>query len=404
MVTYKKPQPSYLCGKLFAQNRFSNLLSMANSKPIAILKDKYKNKPVILVASGPSLSKNIDQLLSVKGKALIIACDSAVVPLINRGIIPDYITTVDFRAFTYKKLESVKDKLSDVYLIHIAESTPEIPNKIKFKGIYYTSHPDEIGELLKNILGESNAQQHDLTSVFHLALFSAQVFGCSPIVFVGLDLSISNGKDHVEGTVLDWGNSFEENSDSIYVKGIDGDLIHTLSGFVDQKVICEQLISSDPSLEYVDATEGGAFIQGTKVDKLSGVVDKLDKAYKVGIVEYTKTNPDYKKILYNLKLLRTKLLFLNRSMTEYNKHKKNINAYTPHKINKKIKKMNKITECMNCDETMFYMREIVVAGYGDYINLKGIEQQVFVQRLRFEAIMFYIGLVDRQIEVFSNLG
>ena len=371
--------------------------------PIESLRDKYKNKPVILVASGPSLSKNIDQLLSIKGKVLIIACDSAVVPLINKGIVPDHITTVDFRGFTYEKLKPVKDQLSDVYLIHTAESTPEILNNINFKGVYYTSHPDEIGDLLKNILGEGNVQQQDVTSVFHLALFSAQIFGCSPIIFVGLDLAFCDGKDHVDGTVLDWGNGFNEDSGSIYTEGIDGKPVHTIQDFIEQKEICEKIIFSYPDLKYIDATEGGAFIKGTKVERLNIALANIGTDMKAEIIETPKTKPDYKIILSSLKELRTKLFSLNRLMLEYNKHKRNINTAPPHKTSKKINKMNKIGEYMNNDKTISYLKEIVLCGYSEYVNLKGIEQQIYVQRLRADAIMFYIGLVNEQIESFSKL-
>ena len=51
--------------------------------------------PAIVVAAGPSLNKNIDELKRAKGKAFIIAVDTAIKPLLKKGIIPDMFAIVD---------------------------------------------------------------------------------------------------------------------------------------------------------------------------------------------------------------------------------------------------------------------------------------------------------------------
>lgn len=43
----------------------------------------------IVVAAGPSLNKNINELKKAKGKSLIIAVDTALKPLLRAGIVPD---------------------------------------------------------------------------------------------------------------------------------------------------------------------------------------------------------------------------------------------------------------------------------------------------------------------------
>lgn len=43
----------------------------------------------IVVAAGPSLNKNIYELKKAKGKAFIVAVDTAIKPLLKAGIVPD---------------------------------------------------------------------------------------------------------------------------------------------------------------------------------------------------------------------------------------------------------------------------------------------------------------------------
>ena len=54
-----------------------------------------RDMPAIVVAAGPSLNKNIDELKRAKGKAFIIAVDTAIKPLLKKGIIPDMFAIVD---------------------------------------------------------------------------------------------------------------------------------------------------------------------------------------------------------------------------------------------------------------------------------------------------------------------
>ena len=54
-----------------------------------------RNIPAIIVAAGPSLNKNILELKRLKGRAFIIAVDTAIKPLLNAGIIPDMYAVVD---------------------------------------------------------------------------------------------------------------------------------------------------------------------------------------------------------------------------------------------------------------------------------------------------------------------
>ena len=54
-----------------------------------------KDIPAFVVASGPSLNKNIEELKRAKGKSLIVAVDSAIPTLLRNDIVPDLFVTLD---------------------------------------------------------------------------------------------------------------------------------------------------------------------------------------------------------------------------------------------------------------------------------------------------------------------
>ncbi len=72
-------------------NLWSNLPQIIKSPNTTGLQNLYQGKPVVLVNSGPSLSKNIDILKEYKDKVIIVACSTAIVALYKHGITPHYL-------------------------------------------------------------------------------------------------------------------------------------------------------------------------------------------------------------------------------------------------------------------------------------------------------------------------
>ena len=77
----------------------------------------------IVVAAGPSLNKNIKELKRAKGKAFIIAVDTALKPLLREGIIPDMFFIVD----AMKPLDLVDmNGVEQIPMVTTLNATPEI--------------------------------------------------------------------------------------------------------------------------------------------------------------------------------------------------------------------------------------------------------------------------------------
>jgi hypothetical protein len=265
-------------GRRFFNNRFDNLIAIKDSFPLHSLRNRFKGKPAVVVASGPSLSNNIHKLKGFAGYSIIIAVDSAVVPLMEAGVIPDFVASMDPLEIAALKLSPAFEALKDIRFIHVPESCPQLVKSIVCKGRYFVYLGEHTREHYDALLGCQGSSLMDAQSVVHLALFSAQELGCDPIVFTGLDLAFSNNKDHAQGTVLHWGNDPLPAAETV-VKDIFGNNIPTLYAFIQMLETCERLIARVPDRVYIDATEGGAKIGGTRIVPLDQVIEafRLEK-------------------------------------------------------------------------------------------------------------------------------
>jgi hypothetical protein len=119
------------------------------------------------------------------------------------------------------------------------------------------------------------------TSVANLNFMIAYLLGCSPIILVGQDLAFSNdGKQHVKGTIYDkLGEETIRDKDYVEVRGQNGEKLLSKKVWKDFKEWFEIKIV-EHEINCIDATEGGAYINGSEIMNLRDVAKKhfnLDK-------------------------------------------------------------------------------------------------------------------------------
>ncbi len=182
--------------RILYQNCFQNFKTTLNSPGILPLKNIYKNEPVMIVAAGPSLDKNI-QLIHGSSKACrIIAVSTALKPLQDAGIEPDFTVAIDPKPVSCAAFENLPTA-SKANLIF----DPCIP---KFIPGYFTGNrfaveaQPYIWKFLSRGL-DSKGELGNSSSVAHTALNLALHMGCNPIILVGQDLSFSKDRSHCSG-------------------------------------------------------------------------------------------------------------------------------------------------------------------------------------------------------------
>ncbi|MBR5336524.1 MAG: motility associated factor glycosyltransferase family protein [Lachnospiraceae bacterium] len=253
--------------------------------------------PAIIVAAGPSLDKNIKDLKRAKGKAFIIAADTAMRPLLKEGIVPDMFAVVD----PAKPLELVEvPGAENIPLVTSVYSSQKILAFHTGKKFFF----DEGVTFINKLFEERNIDFKNLTcggSVATLAFSLAYVLGIDRIILIGQDLALSGNKDHASGTAPGE-ESFRDLSEEEAKKKKD---FWTQHGFVDGEIDTtgfimvpgnvEEMVPTKsnlkmylnwyedqikgckgyrPDLKVINATEGGARIEGTDVMTLNEAIDE----------------------------------------------------------------------------------------------------------------------------------
>ena len=77
------------------KNIAENAKEIVENPHISNLKDAYKGYPAFMIANGPSLDKNIQQLKAIQERGLIICMESAIIPLLKNNIKPDILVVIE---------------------------------------------------------------------------------------------------------------------------------------------------------------------------------------------------------------------------------------------------------------------------------------------------------------------
>ncbi len=189
-------QTLLLNGRRTCENLARNLGWYAAAGDIRRLRDRHTGRPAIIVSAGPSLRKNRHLLHQAVGKAVFIAVQTTLQPLIEMGIEPDFVTSLDYHDICTRFFERLPKTLRTELVAEPKVSTAVIglyPGPITLIGSDYC----------EKLLLEMKLNRDRLragATVAHLAFYLAEWLGCDPIIFVGQDLGFSDGLCYTPGT------------------------------------------------------------------------------------------------------------------------------------------------------------------------------------------------------------
>lgn len=415
-------------------NRFRNLSALKDSFPLRSLSGKYAGVPAVIVAAGPSLSNNIHRLKDFQEQAVMIAADSAAAPLLKNGIVPHFIAAMDIYDYTYEKIALIQDQLTPCSLLFVPEVNPLTLKYAPFKATYYTYLGTHYQQIYNELL-ESNAESlGSAQSVVHLAISSALQMGCNPIILMGLDLSFQNGKDHADETILNWGNQQPEQTD-VVVEGVHGEMLPTAPGLLNILDNCEQMISQAPDTVFIDATEGGAKVKGTRIMPAAEALAGYCKGTRVASPEVDEQRLPMPHFLKNLKQLNRDTLKRKRWVDEHQALTEKIDAYLsghpkdaclPERFSPEVRRWLRDAEKLHdrCD------RDLIVQSLSDVLGVSnegyiahesrrltamstggpgemftaGYEKQKFVQQARRTALSDMLEQIKLQIRAVESVA
>ena len=249
--------------------------------------------PAIVVSAGPSLERNIALLEdpALRNRAVIIAVQTVLKPLLARGIRPHFVTALDYHEISRRFYEGLAPAdVEGVTLIAEPKANPAIldsfPGAIRVAG----------AEFLDLVLGEQRSPRHAAikpgATVAHLAYTLARHLACDPVILIGQDLAFTDGQYYSNGAVIHdvWGpelNEFNtlEMMEWQRIVRWRGHL-HRITDVLGRPVYTDDqmrtylsqferdfLEDRDRGLTTIDATEGGARKAHTQVMNLRDALD-----------------------------------------------------------------------------------------------------------------------------------
>ena len=260
--------------KITCRNIAMNLVHYVATPPIDILRGRFAGDPAVVISAGPSLARNVDQLAELKGRALFCAVQTAVKPLAQRGIVPDFITSLDFHEMSRKFFEDVAG-LESAHLVAEPKATWHVIDN--YPGPVSLLNNSWARLVIGDGLGARGGLQAGAT-VAHLAFYLAVYMGCDPIIFVGQDLAFTGHVFYVPGVEIhhawraelnrfntmeqkEWDRIARNRPILHQVQGNNGEDIYTDELLLTYLEQFEKDIAAVPS-RVINATEGGAKIRG----------------------------------------------------------------------------------------------------------------------------------------------
>ncbi len=186
--------------KLWLKNLIQNSVLLSQHQDISALFNGFEGKTAVIVSAGPSLAVSIKELQRFKERVVIISTDTALNPLLEGDIVPDFVVAADAQYHNFKDFFGLTQELS-ISLLYSLMVFPKIPRWVQGKHYYFSSchmnkpdHPfvswlsHQTGLQISSVLSGS--------SVATTAIEIARRLGFKSILLIGQDLSYPNLMSH----------------------------------------------------------------------------------------------------------------------------------------------------------------------------------------------------------------
>ncbi|MBI1387737.1 MAG: DUF115 domain-containing protein [bacterium] len=189
-------------GGMIQENIIRNFPALLSSPPVSQLRNILQGKPAFVIAAGPSLDRQLDELEKVADPGVIIASDTVFKTLTARGIHPHFVVSTDPTPLNARHFEGLTDLGESVFVF-----SPSLYHKVANQlGGSKVAIPLQSARLLKTLrdVFPEGADLKTGTNVGQTCFNLAVYLGCDPVILVGLDLSFpkEGGTTHFTGAAL----------------------------------------------------------------------------------------------------------------------------------------------------------------------------------------------------------
>jgi hypothetical protein len=225
---------------------------------VAELFGSRKGQEVFVIATGPSLEQHFETLRAIRSQAerpLFICVDTAYRPLLNHGIRPDVVVSIDQR-ISARHLPS--EDTIDITLAYMPMVDPQV--LAAWQGPRYAGYSaSPIYQQLRRQWPKGELYVGG--SVIHPAVDLAVKMGAAQITLFGADFAFPNDKTHAGWSDGDLGPQL--GAAKHWVLDGRGQRIKTQLNFRSYLCELERFIAGHPQVRFYNSSRAGAMIAGT---------------------------------------------------------------------------------------------------------------------------------------------
>lgn len=177
------------------RNGLMNLDWYASVPGVGDLAGCAAGRAAVVVSAGPSLHRNIELLArpGVRERVVIIAAQTVLRPLLERGIRPHFVTALDYHEISRRFYEGLRaSDVEGVTLVVEPKANPAILEA--FPGAIRCPHDATLSRALGNGFAHDGCCLEPGATVAHMAYTLARHLGCDPVILVGQDLAFTDGQ------------------------------------------------------------------------------------------------------------------------------------------------------------------------------------------------------------------
>lgn len=186
-------------------NTLRNLPQFTRARDVRAGAGRHLGRPAIVAAAGPSLNRNLAELAALpdwRQRAVVVAVDTALKPMLAAGIAPHYVVAVDPGEANAATLAGLPP-LPDTWLVGEASLDPRCFDGFADRTVLFrvsdTHAPWPWLAEHGIAVGQLRAWGSVLTTAYDFALQA----GCDPIVFIGADLAYTDGQPYCRDTIYE---------------------------------------------------------------------------------------------------------------------------------------------------------------------------------------------------------
>ena len=169
---------------------------------VRALRDTYRGRPAVVAAAGPSLDAAVSPLRDLEGRALLVAADTALRPLLTAGLAPHLVVGLDPGAINATHFHYLPD-CSRTWLVSESALDPSAGRLFGARTFWFRVADHEPWPWYRELgldVGLLEVWGSVVTAAFQVAVLA----GCDPIVFVGTDLAYSDGLPYCRGSTSEF--------------------------------------------------------------------------------------------------------------------------------------------------------------------------------------------------------